>query len=227
MPLKTHYNDDLSIIEIGVDEVGRGPMFGRVYTAAVILPKNSDFKHELMKDSKKFTSWKKLQATADYIKENCISYSIAYEESDIIDKHNILNATHMAMHKAIKDIINRTDRTDKNDNYLILVDGNNFKPLTYFDNITDSIKQYQSICVTGGDNQFTSIAAASILAKVERDLYIEDLCKKHPKLDELYDLNKNKGYGTKKHMDGIRENGITKWHRKSFGICKESSEIDV
>ena len=94
------------------------------------------------------------------------------------------------------------------------------KPVTYFDNNTESIKEIKTACVVGGDNLYTSIAAASILAKVERDNYIYDLCEKYPKLDEYYDLAKNKGYGTAKHMQGIRDYGITTWHRKSFGICK-------
>jgi ribonuclease HII len=75
--------------------------------------------------------------------------------------------------------------------------------------------------IEGGDNKYTSIAAASILAKTERDKYIEELCKENPELVERYDINSNKGYGSKKHMDGIKQYGITKWHRKTFGICKE------
>jgi ribonuclease HII len=220
MVLNKFYYEDNSITEIGVDEVGRGPMFGRVYTAAVILPKTDDFRHDLMKDSKKFTSIKKLKETAEYIKQNCIAYSITYEDEKSIDKNNILNATHISMHKSLKNILNN------NNNNLILVDGNSFKPLTYFDNKLEIIKEYESICITGGDNKYTTIAAASILAKVERDQYIEDICKKYPKLDEYYDLLKNKGYGTKKHLDAIKEYGISKWHRKSFGICKTSNIIN-
>ena len=220
MNLQSFYKDD-SVIEIGVDEVGRGPMFGRVYTAAVILPKNNSFKHELMKDSKKFTSWNKLITTANYIKENCIEYSISYEDEYSIDTNNILNATYIAMHKAIKNIIKN------NNDYLILVDGNNFKPVTYFDNNTETIKFIDSVCIVDGDNKYTAIAAASILAKVERDLYIKDLCETYPKLDEIYDLSNNKGYGTKRHLDGIKNNGITRWHRKSFGICKTATIIDI
>ena len=220
MSLQSFYKDD-SVIEIGVDEVGRGPMFGRVYTAAVILPKNNSFKHELMKDSKKFTSWNKLITTANYIKENCIEYSISYEDEYSIDKNNILNATYIAMHKAIKNVI------QKNNDYLILVDGNNFKPVTYFDNNTETIKFIDAVCIIDGDNKYTAIAAASILAKVERDLYIKELCETYPKLDEIYDLSNNKGYGTKRHMDGIKNNGITRWHRKTFGICKTATIIDI
>lgn len=215
MTLLTRYQNNEEIIEIGVDEVGRGPMFGRVYCAAVILPNDqSIFDHSLMKDSKKFTSEKKLIATADYIKKHCIAYSIGYMDESIIDNINIKNATHKAMHSAIKNLI-----SFKNDN-LLLIDGSNFLPITYLsENI---IKQVPTVCIEGGDNKYSAIAAASIIAKVERDKYIYELCDKYPKLNELYDLRKNKGYGTKKHMDGIKEYGITQWHRKSFGICQRS-----
>jgi len=227
MVLEKYYDSNDSIIEIGIDEVGRGPMFGRVYTAAVILPKTNLFKYELMKDSKKFTSRKKILETANYIKENCIAYSIGYEDEKSIDKINILNATHMAMHKALKKLFMHNNNNNNNNNYLILVDGNSFKTLTYYDKETESIKEYKNVCITGGDNKYASIAAASILAKVERDLYIDDMCKQYPKLNELYDISKNKGYGTKKHMDGINQYGISEWHRKSFGICKTSDIIDI
>lgn len=219
--LKTKYNDNPDIVEIGVDEVGRGPMFGRVYCAAVILPQEN-FKHELMKDSKKFTSRKKLEETAKYIKDNCISYSVAYQEHDIIDKQNIKNATHMAMHKAIKELNKDNDKI-----HMILIDGRDFKPFTYYDKKEEIIKDIPSVCIEGGDNKYTSIAAASILAKVERDNYIYELCEKYPKLNEYYDLAKNKGYGTAKHIQGIKLHGITEWHRKSFGICKEASLISI
>jgi ribonuclease HII len=222
-PLKISYNNN-DIIEIGVDEVGRGPMFGRVYCAAVILPKGSGFKHELMKDSKKFHSKKKLIETAKYIKENCIAYAICYENENSVDKHNIKNATFMAMHSAIKELLSNIKDKDK---YMVLVDGNDFKPATYFDNKTETIKEIASACIIGGDNLYTSIAAASILAKVERDNYIYEFCEKYPKLNEYYDLSNNKGYGTAKHMEGIRQHGITIWHRKSFGICSQATIINV
>lgn len=217
--LKPYYNLD-EVIEIGVDEVGRGPMFGRVYACAVILPRNNSFKHELMKDSKKFTSQKKLEETAKYIKEHCTSYAFGYEDENSIDTHNIKNATYMAMHKAIKQLIGVNSKTESK--YRILVDGNDFKPYTYMDPVNEIITEVPSVCIIGGDNIQSSIAAASILAKVERDNYIYDLCKAHPKLDEYYDLSKNKGYGTAKQMAGIRQHGITQWHRKSFGICKDA-----
>ena len=208
----SYYNDD-NIIEIGIDEVGRGPMFGRVYTAAVILPKE-EFEHSKMKDSKKFHSKKKINEVSEYIKENAIAWSIQWEDEKVIDKINIRNATHSAMHKAIKEIYDKEN--DKN--YVLLVDGNDFKPyIVIKENI---LEQVSHVCIEGGDNKYTSIAAASILAKVARDAYIDELCVLHPELIEKYDLSNNKGYGTKKHMDGISEHGITEWHRRSFGICK-------
>ena len=208
----SYYNDD-NIIEIGIDEVGRGPMFGRVYTAAVILPKEG-FEHSKMKDSKKFHSKKKINEVSEYIKENAIAWSIQWEDEKVIDKINIRNATHSAMHKAIKEIYDKEN--DKN--YVLLVDGNDFKPyIVIKENI---LEQVSHVCIEGGDNKYSSIAAASILAKVARDAYIDEMCVLNPELIEKYDLNNNKGYGTKKHMDGISEHGITEWHRRSFGICK-------
>ena len=167
-----------------------------------------------MKDSKKFHSKKKINEVSEYIKENAIAWSIQWEDEKLIDKINIRNATHSAMHKAIKEIYDKEN--DKN--YVLLVDGNDFKPyIVIKENI---LEQVSHVCIEGGDNKYTSIAAASILAKVARDAYIDELCVLHPELIEKYDLSNNKGYGTKKHMDGISEHGITEWHRRSFGICK-------
>ena len=89
------------------------------------------------------------------------------------------------------------------------------------------IKQVPVKCIEGGDNKYCSIAAASIIAKVERDNYIYEMCKKYPILDTYYDLSKNKGYGTAKHMDGIKKYGITQWHRKTFGICNNSNDCII
>ena len=218
MVLIKKYSNDYEE-EIGVDEVGRGPMFGRVYCAAVILPMNNNFKYELLKDSKKFTSRKKLEETAKYIKDNCISYSIAYCENTEIDNINIRQATHKAMNEAINKIINFSEKN------IILIDGRDFKPITYLEN--DIIKEVPVKCIEGGDNKYCSIAAASIIAKVERDEYIYQMCIMYPLLDIYYNLSKNKGYGTAKHMEGIKKYGITKWHRKTFGICNNSNIIAI
>ncbi len=213
--LNVSYTNDSNCIEIGVDEAGRGPMFGRVYTAAVILPKDESFEHSRMKDSKKFHSKKKIKEVSDYIKENAIAWSIKWEDEKVIDDINIRNATHSAMRKAIKEIYKSGTET------LLLVDGNDFKPYVTFNHVQQTIVQVPHVTIEGGDNKYTSIAAASILAKVARDQYIYELCIENPSLIEKYDIENNKGYGTKKHMDGINKYGITEWHRKSFGICKK------
>lgn len=215
--------EDPSIIEIGVDEVGRGPMLGRVYTAAVILPKDDSFSHHLMKDSKKFHSPKKIKEASEYIKANCIAYHISYEDEKVIDEINILQATQKSMAKSIlqvKEKYLKLPQCNKTDKIQLLVDGNYFNPICYMNYDRGIIETIPHVCVEGGDNKFTSIAAASILAKVERDQYIADLCESNPELIEKYAINSNKGYGSKKHMDGILEHGITIWHRRSFGICK-------
>uniref|UniRef100_A0A6C0KUC3 Ribonuclease HII n=1 Tax=viral metagenome TaxID=1070528 RepID=A0A6C0KUC3_9ZZZZ len=217
--LSTYYLEDPKIIEIGVDEVGRGPLFGRVYTAAVILPKDGTFDHSKMKDSKKFSSKKKISEAAQYIKDNAIAWNITYEDEKFIDEHNILLATQKSMHKSIEGIISKYELNDS-EKIQLLIDGNYFKPYTYFNKTKKMIEQVDHVCIEGGDNKYTAIAAASILAKVERDSYIEELCNDHPELSEKYNINSNKGYGAKKHLDGIKEHGITIWHRRSFGICK-------
>jgi len=220
-PIKTtvlnkYFNAEANEIEIGVDEAGRGPMLGRVYTAAVVLPKDDSFNHSLMKDSKKFHSKKKIQEAADYIKANALYWHVAYSDERIIEDINIRNATHKAMHESIKGVLGKIGETTMHIH--LLIDGNDFKPCIILNNEL-SFTQIPHTCIEGGDNLYTAIAAASILAKVGRDLYIEELCEKEPILDERYGLLKNKGYGTKIHMDGIKKYGITTYHRKTFGIC--------
>jgi len=219
--LKKFYNQDTNIIEVGCDEAGRGPMFGRVYSGAVVLPKDDSFDHWKMKDSKKFTSKnpKKIQEVAEYIKQHAIAWAVEYEDEQVIDEINILQATQSAMHKAIRSILRQLKTLDTNSLFL-LIDGNYFKPLTICNKSNSRIEYAKYETVEGGDNKYTSIAAASILAKVERDKYIEELCIENPELIERYGINGNKGYGSKQHMDGIKKYGITKWHRRSFGICK-------
>ena len=222
-PLKICYDKNISIIEMGIDEAGRGPMFGRVYAGLVVLPKDDSFDHSQMKDSKKFHSKKKIEQVAEYIKENAIAWAVEYEDEQIIDKINILQATQSAMHKCIKTVLTKiTELKDLNlENLLLLVDGNYFKPYSMMNKTKTKMDTIRYQMIEGGDNKYTSIAAASILAKVERDKYIEELCVENPELIELYGIDSNKGYGSKKHMDGIKKYGITKWHRKTFGICKE------
>lgn len=221
--LLQYHDSSPSIVEIGVDEVGRGPLFGRVYTAAVILPKESEdgentFDHSKMKDSKKFHSKKKLIETAEYIKENAIAWSVSYEDERVIDEINILQATQRSMHTCITQLIKQ--HAQEYQYIKLLIDGNYFKPLVLYNPIKQMLEPIDFVCVEGGDNKYSTIAAASILAKVARDTYIEELCVEHPTLSEYYNIDSNKGYGAKKHIEGIKEYGITQWHRKSFGICK-------
>ena len=217
--------DDNETVEIGVDEVGRGPMFGPVYTGAVVLPKDSeDFDYSLLKDSKKFTSRKKLLAAAEYIKENAIYWSVTSESEKTIDKINILQATITSMHNSVSKILEQMTENEKQ-NLFLTVDGNQFRPYSFMTN--DELYTIPHECFKGGDDLYSSIAAASILAKVERDNYILDLCEKYPKLKEYYSIDTNKGYGAKVHMDGIRKYGITKWHRRTFGACREAEMIDI
>ena len=219
-PLKHMIDADTTIIEIGIDEAGRGPMFGRVYAGVAVLPKDDSFDHSQMKDSKKFHSKKKIEQVAEYIKENSIAWAVEYEDEQTIDEINILQATQSAMHKGIKKVLSQLKDVNY-ENILLLVDGNYFKPFTIINKTKTKMETLKYQMIEGGDNKYTSIAAASILAKVERDKYIEDLCLNNPTLIEHYGIDSNKGYGSKKHMDGIKQHGITKWHRKTFGICKE------
>jgi len=237
--LKTGFFEEEEIMEIGVDEAGRGPLFGRVYTAAVVLPKNIDlFDHTLMKDSKKFHSKKKIQEVAEYIKENAIAWSVTYEDEKCIDEINILQATQKSMHHSISNILNPNSHTSDSLHYKakmfskcgfipksvhLLIDGNYFNTISYYNKQTKKIEIVPHVCIEGGDNQYSAIAAASILAKVERDAYIDDLCEEYPELAEKYGIDTNKGYGAKRHLDGIKLYGITQWHRKTFGICKSFS----
>tara|TARA_X000000950_G_C13789424_1_gene608723 strand:+ start:368 stop:1108 length:741 start_codon:yes stop_codon:yes gene_type:complete len=205
--------------EIGVDEAGRGPLFGRVYTAAVILPKNLSFQHDLLKDSKRFSSEKKIDAVAKYIKENALAWVVLWNDEKQIDKLNIRQATLESMKNCVSEILKK-DIDKDNINYRILVDGNDFKPYTIFNKYKNCIESIEHECIKKGDNTYTCIAAASILAKTERDSYIKDLCNKYPKIDQQYGILKNKGYGTKQHLEAIKNFGATPWHRRSYGICK-------
>ena len=227
--LKKCYNEDTHVFEIGVDEVGRGPLFGRVYTAAVILPKDDSFDCSMVKDSKKFHSKKKIEEAAKYIKEHALAWYVSFEDEKTIDEINILQATQSSMHNSILEVRKQynkiikesvTSIEGKDFSYFLLIDGNYFKPITYLNKNNGKIETFPYTTIEGGDNKYASIAAASILAKVERDRYIDELCIENPTLAEYYGIDSNKGYGAKRHLDGIKEHGITIWHRRSFGICK-------
>jgi ribonuclease HII len=191
--LKTYHA--LDKIEVGLDEVGRGCLAGPVVTAAVILPQ--DFNHELIRDSKKLTELQRNKAY-DIILENAIAWSCRGGSVKQIDKYNINEATFIAMHKCLDELSIEEDV--KFDH--ILVDGNQFK----------SYGDVEHTCVTKGDNTYTCIAAAAIIAKVRRDEYMRKVCDIYPE----YGFSSHKGYGTQKHIQSIKEHGPIWLHRKKF-----------
>jgi ribonuclease HII len=190
--------------QVGIDEAGRGPLFGRVYAAAVIL--NEGFDVSRVKDSKKFTSEKKRKEASEYIMANS-RWKVAYVDEKVIDQINILQATMRAMHDAVLGL--------PKEPLHLMVDGSYFKPL--FRVLDGDMHMIPFTCIEKGDALHPCISAASILAKVARDDYVLDLCQRYPSL-EKYGLIKNKGYGTKQHCDAIREHGLSEWHRKSFKL---------
>ena len=201
--MEKYYSDKL---EVGIDEVARGCLAGPVFTAAVIWPKDLDCEiQKQIKDSKKL-SRKKRHMLREYIECNAIDFAVSYKDNTIIDNYNILNATHMSMHDTL-DKLNVIPE-------LILVDGNSFKPYYHNNDIIDHT------CIIEGDNKYLPIACASILAKEYHDDYIKKLVECDEALKK-YDWVNNMCYGTKKHIDAIKEYGITKYHRKTFGICNK------
>jgi len=208
--------DESNKYEIGVDECARGPMFGRLYVAAAILPKDNSFRHELMKDSKKIKSRVKMRELSDYIKQHAIAWHIHFIEASVIDEINIRQAVLRGMRESIKQVMLKIGSED----VMLVVDGNDFPPYTTFDNETETLREIPSVTVEKGDGTYSFIAAASILAKNAHDEYILELCEQYPLLKTRYSLHENVGYGTTKHLAGIREHGITQWHRKTYGVCK-------
>ena len=189
--LKSHYYEDL--IEAGCDEAGRGCLAGSVYAAAVILP--SDYQNELLNDSKKLTA-KKRYTLREEIERDAIAWAVGIVTPEEIDKINILNASFLAMHRALDQLKVRPEA--------VIVDGNRFKPY----------QDLPSATIVKGDGKYLSIAAASILAKTYRDDYMLSLAEEYPH----YDWQSNMGYPTKKHRQAIREHGITPYHRKSYNL---------
>lgn len=180
-------------IEAGCDEAGRGCLAGSVYAAAVILPKGYD--NPLLNDSKQLTE-KRRYALRDTIVRDAVAWAIGIVTPEEIDKINILNASFLAMHRALDQLTVRPEA--------IIVDGNRFTP--YHD------VPYATI--VKGDGKYQAIAAASILAKTFRDDYMDRLAIEYP----YYDWQKNKGYPTRAHREGIRLHGITPYHRKSYNL---------
>ena len=180
-------------VEAGCDEAGRGCLAGSVYAAAVILPE--DYQNELLNDSKQLTEKKRYQLR-EIIERDAVAWAVGIVTPEEIDKVNILNASILAMHRALDQLKVRPEA--------IIVDGNRFKPYQKLPHTT----------IVKGDGKYLSIAAASILAKTYRDDYMNQLAGEYPQ----YDWRSNKGYPTKKHREAIKQFGITPYHRKSYNL---------
>lgn len=196
--LLSNFTPDL--IEAGCDEAGRGCLAGPVVAAAVILPKN--YSNELLNDSKKLTAKNRNNLRVE-IEHEALAYAVTFVDHFEIDKINILNASFLAMHKAVDALSSKPE--------LLLIDGNRFKPY----------KGIKHECIIKGDGKYLSIAAASILAKTYRDEFMLDLDVRFPG----YGWARNMGYPTKEHRDGIRKLGVTPYHRMSFRLLPEQMEI--
>ena len=181
------------MIEAGCDEAGRGCLAGSVYAAAVILPPN--YQNSELNDSKKLTD-KKRKALRQQIERDAVAWAVGVVTPGEIDEINILNASFLAMHRALDQLLVRPEA--------VIVDGNRFKPYHELPYTT----------IVKGDGKYMAIAAASILAKTYRDDYMDSLAEQYPQ----YDWASNKGYPTKKHRAAIREYGITPYHRKSYNL---------
>jgi len=202
--MKNFYQQDS--IEIGIDEAGRGCLIGPVCVSGVIMGDiESNPPPYQIRDSKK-CSPKIRNILRDYIENNSIAYSVQLINVEDIDKLNILNATLKGMTQCVDEIRKQID-IDR-----ILVDGNQFNIY-----MTEDFEPIEHICIPKGDDKYINIAAASILAKEYHDDYIKNLVNENSHLQN-YNLLKNKGYGTKDHMNAIKEYGPTKWHRKSFKL---------
>ena len=199
MPLQSHFYTDC--IEAGCDEAGRGCLAGSVYADAVILP--SDYDNPLLNDSKQL-SVKLRYALRDQIVHDAVAWAVGIVTPEEIDRINILNASFLAMHRALDQLAVRPEA--------IIVDGNRFRP--YHD------LPYTTI--VKGDGKYQAIAAASILAKTFRDDYMDRLDEEYP----MYDWRSNKGYPTRRHREGIRLHGISPYHRKSYHLLGTELSLD-
>ena len=189
-------------IEAGCDEAGRGCLAGPVYAAAVILP--PDFKNDLLNDSKKLTE-KQRYKLRPIIEKEALAWAVEAVTNEEIDKINILNASFAAMNRAVKKLKIKPEH--------LLIDGNRFRPQT----------DIPFTCMIKGDGRFLSIAAASVLAKTYRDDFMEKIHTEFPG----YNWDQNKGYPTKKHREGIRKHGVTKYHRMTFRLLDEQLKLDI
>ena len=188
-------------VEAGCDEAGRGCLAGSVYAAAVIFPE--DYQNDELNDSKQLTDRRRKQ-WREIIQRDAVAWAVGVVTPEEIDRINILNASILAMHRALDQLTVRPEA--------IIVDGNRFKP--YRPVVDGSAVNIPHTTIVKGDGKYLSIAAASILAKTYRDDYMDQLAEEFPQ----YDWLSNKGYPTKKHREAIRQYGITPYHRKTFNM---------
>jgi ribonuclease HII len=199
--LLSHYYQGKT--EAGCDEAGRGCLAGSVYAAAVILPE--DYRNDLLNDSKQLTEKRRYQLR-DIIQRDAVAWAVGIVTPEEIDRINILNASILAMHRALDQLAVRPEA--------IIVDGNRFKPYREPLTVNRAPVTIPHTTIVKGDGKYLSIAAASILAKTYRDDYMNRLAEEYPQ----YDWRSNKGYPTSRHRDAIRQYGITPYHRKSFSL---------
>lgn len=203
--MESNFSD---MLEAGIDEAGRGPLCGPVYAAAVIWDKNLENQEEIkfIKDSKKLTP-KRRKIAYDFLVKNLKFYGVGSASNIEIDEINILEATKLAMKRAVNNLETKLKKNMTLE--LLIIDGVRWEGC--FDIPSHSIIK--------GDDKYLSISAASILAKEEHDIAINKYVKTNPGMNDKYDLLKNKGYGTKKHLIGLEEHGPSDYHRRSFKRC--------
>jgi len=192
----------VNTIEAGCDEAGRGCLAGPVFAAAVILP--PEFENEILNDSKLLTEKQRFELRP-VIEKEAVAWAVEAVSNEEIDEVNILNASFLAMNRAVQRLKIQPEH--------LLIDGNRFRPQT----------KIPFTCMIKGDGRFYSIAAASVLAKTYRDDFMAEIHNEFPK----YDWKQNKGYPTKKHRDAIRNYGVTKYHRKTFRLLNEQLVLDL
>lgn len=198
--LKSHFYEGL--VEAGCDEAGRGCLAGAVFAAAVILP--PDYQNELLNDSKQLSEKRRYQLRTE-VERDAVSWAVGVVDPEEIDRINILNASILAMHRALDQLSVRPQA--------IIVDGNRFKPYRDLPHTT----------IIKGDGKYLSIAAASILAKTYRDDYMLQLAKEYPQ----YDWQQNKGYPTKKHREALLQLGPTPYHRMSYDLLGSARQLSL
>lgn len=199
--LASHYYDEYEL-EAGCDEAGRGCLAGSVYAAAVVFPK--DYHNKELNDSKKLTAHRRYELRK-VVEHDALAWAVGVVTPEEIDKINILNASILAMHRALDQLSVRPEA--------VIVDGNRFKPY----------RDLPYTTIVKGDGRYLSIAAASILAKTFRDDYMDALAEEYPQ----YDWKSNKGYPTKKHREAVRRYGPTPFHRMSFNLLGGTGELPI